>query len=218
MPISRINPDGTVKIYNSKTNEVKDVAPEELIKFNPKLANDYEVLLSVQKGDTSIADLPAEQKTSFIGASQASGFAPTDTSATERTAANRYKSALDLTNKFDLGEKLKKANTGPTQGAWTKLTQNWAENLADPTLVDLESNIGPIREDVVNAISGAQVSAEEAERIKAWIPSITKSKSKNRVDLNSLTTWLQTKYEATSKQKYKYEPTQGRPSLDSFMQ
>mgnify|MGYP001569842618 CR=1 FL=1 len=210
MPISRINPDGTVKIYNKKTKEIKDVAPEELAKFNPALENDYQVLLSLKEGKTSLSDLPAEQKPLFTGALQASGFTPPPTSATERTSSNRFQSALDLTHEFDLGKRYEKANTGPAQAAWTGIFQNVAPQLVDKSLLELESNVGPIREAVINAISGAQVSEQEAKRVKSWIPSIGKSKEKNKADLNSLNTWLKANYKNISNQEY--SPKKGKSS------
>lgn len=42
MPISQINPDGTVKIYNKETGQIKDVKPEELSSYNPALVGDYQ--------------------------------------------------------------------------------------------------------------------------------------------------------------------------------
>lgn len=201
MPISRINPDGTVKIYNSKTNEVKNVKPEELASYNPALENDYNVLLSLKEGNSQLAGLPAEKQTEYTGALQGSGIVPAPATAKERTDANKFKSALDLTQQFNLGKGYEKANTGPVQEKWTQIFQNVAPQFVDPSLLELESNIGPIRESVVNAISGAQVSDQEAKRVKSWIPSIGKSKEKNKADLKSLTTWLETNYSNISGQK-----------------
>jgi hypothetical protein len=74
MPISRINPDGTVKIYNSKTKQVLDVKPEELSKYNPALENDYNVLQSLKAGNSQLTDIPAEKKVEYTGALQGSGI------------------------------------------------------------------------------------------------------------------------------------------------
>lgn len=41
MPISQINPDGTVKIYNTKTKQILDVQPGQLVNYSPKLLTDY---------------------------------------------------------------------------------------------------------------------------------------------------------------------------------
>ena len=41
MPISKINQDGTVEIFNSKTNQRKNVRPEELASYNPALLKQY---------------------------------------------------------------------------------------------------------------------------------------------------------------------------------
>lgn len=48
MPISQINPDGSVKIVNSLTGEVKDVKPDDLASYNPKLVSDYQTKLKTQ--------------------------------------------------------------------------------------------------------------------------------------------------------------------------
>ena len=51
MPIAQLNPDGSVKIYNSKTGETKDVSPDDLGQYNPSLIGDYYKL----KGDADNA-------------------------------------------------------------------------------------------------------------------------------------------------------------------
>lgn len=61
MPISKINPDGTVQIYNTKTGESKNVAPETLGNYNPKLVKDYEDMQAqsqlTQQGVLDVADI-----------------------------------------------------------------------------------------------------------------------------------------------------------------
>lgn len=202
MPIQKINPDGTVRIYNTKTKEQKDVKPEDLAKYNPSLENDYQVLQSIKSGHSNLSGMGVDAQKQFTGALEGSGIVPPPASATERTQVNNYQSALDLTNDFDLGKRYDKADTGPLQAKWTETFENIAPGLVDKNLLELNSNIGPIREAVVNAISGAQVSAEEAKRVNGWIPSISKSKEKNKADLNSLKTWLSSKYRASANQDY----------------
>lgn len=63
MPIARINPDGTVRIYNANTGEVKDVSPEELGQYNPKLVGDYYKLASEQEKTTKEAGVKEEKLT-----------------------------------------------------------------------------------------------------------------------------------------------------------
>lgn len=64
MPIARINPDGTVKIYNSKTKEMKDVPPEQLGAYNPKLIADYEAMVkeSTPKPTEQVANVKAQKE------------------------------------------------------------------------------------------------------------------------------------------------------------
>lgn len=45
MPISQINPNGTVKIYNTKTKQVLDVSPDQLVNYSPKLLTDYNTMV-----------------------------------------------------------------------------------------------------------------------------------------------------------------------------
>ena len=73
MPIQRINPDGTVRIYNSKTNEVKDIDASELSKYSPTLENDYQVIQSLKSGNATLDSLSAEQRKPLIGILEASG-------------------------------------------------------------------------------------------------------------------------------------------------
>lgn len=49
MPIARINGDGSIHIYNSKTGEEKDVKPNELGKFNPNMISQYQTLVNEQQ-------------------------------------------------------------------------------------------------------------------------------------------------------------------------
>lgn len=53
MPISQILPDGNVRIYNSKTGEVKDVAPNDLASYSPRLVGEYQELLAESEAGVS---------------------------------------------------------------------------------------------------------------------------------------------------------------------
>jgi hypothetical protein len=46
MPIVKILPDGKVRIVNTKSGEVKDVLPEELKNYAPRLVADYQALIT----------------------------------------------------------------------------------------------------------------------------------------------------------------------------
>ena len=140
---------------------------------------------------------------------------PTKLSASERITAERYKTALDLTNEFEgSADNFKKTNA--VSGRATKIFQNYIPQLADPDLITLDSRIGPIRESVVNAISGAQVSQQEAERVMSWIPDISKSPQKNREDLISLKGWLKTHYANITNIEPKSSKSE-RPPLTNFL-
>ena len=69
MPISKILPDGRVEIYNTKTGEIKQVTPEELPAYNPKMVGQYLQM----KGETpspvkELADVKATKELSDIEA------------------------------------------------------------------------------------------------------------------------------------------------------
>jgi hypothetical protein len=95
-------------------------------------------------------------------------------------------------------------NTGPLSGTLTNLFKNFLpkSKLVDPYLASMESDIGPLRDSLLNAISGANVSSQEADRVKAWIPSNTKSTEENTRNLNSLEAWLNDKYSSLTNTQY----------------
>lgn len=109
----------------------------------------------------------------------------------EKTTKGFAEGALTLLDRFENTSDFDKTN--PVSGGITKLTQNIIPGIADPTLMSMQSQIGPIRDQVLNVISGANVSAQEAERILSWIPDISKSKQKNQEDLTTLKNWLKVK-------------------------
>ena len=113
-----------------------------------------------------------------------------DTAAV-RTIKTNASSSLKLLDDFEKIADFSK--TGFLVGNQTKTFQNTMPALSDPTLVTMNSRIGPIREMVINVISGAQVSAEEAKRVTGWIPDISKSPQKNKEDLITLRNWLKAK-------------------------
>ncbi|HEC66786.1 MAG TPA: hypothetical protein ENI23_16045 [bacterium] len=66
MPISKINPDGTVNIYNTKTGEVRDsVKPEDLAAISPKLVAAYqemqdpELIVARKEAEQALGDIEA---------------------------------------------------------------------------------------------------------------------------------------------------------------
>ena len=116
-------------------------------------------------------------------------------SASARLKAALYQAGLSQLDKFEQNYQTF-TGTGPLKGTFTNLVKNFLPNLADPYLATLQSDIGPLREQIVNAISGANVSKEEAKRVTGWIPANTKSPQENKRNLFSLRTWLQENYDA----------------------
>lgn len=61
MPISRINPDGSVHIFNSKTGQELDVKPGELGQYNPALLEDYNKYQQANQQQQNVSQgLPAD--------------------------------------------------------------------------------------------------------------------------------------------------------------
>lgn len=88
MPVSAINPDGSVKIYSKTTGQVLDVAPADLPKYNPALVGDYQTMLQKQQtqqkaiddaakavstGNIKLSDLPTDQRAQIVNKVTASG-------------------------------------------------------------------------------------------------------------------------------------------------
>lgn len=108
MPISRINPDGTVKIVNNKTGQVLDVSPQELPKYSPTLVGEYQSKLNEQEvvnqaskaistGGIKIEDLPAEQRLQVVTKLQGEGVQiPTDKTAADKKKQDTLNSATNL--------------------------------------------------------------------------------------------------------------------------
>jgi hypothetical protein len=80
MPISKILPDGKVRIYSNTTGQVLDISPEDLPNYNPKLVGDYQkmqdqqaqvaaaqkILDSGGKVDNFPADIKAQAQTNLV--------------------------------------------------------------------------------------------------------------------------------------------------------
>lgn len=65
MPVSKINQDGSVRIFNSKTGQVIDnVKPEELVNYSPSLVGDYEKM----RADNEAKVLEAAAKPEAVAA------------------------------------------------------------------------------------------------------------------------------------------------------
>lgn len=78
MPIRQILPDGKVRIYNKKTGEEKDIAPEELGKYSPSMIGAYQKMIDQQalakQGVLDVGELAKTDPTSAINITKQNGF------------------------------------------------------------------------------------------------------------------------------------------------
>lgn len=111
MPINQILPDGRVRIVNSKTGQTKDVAPEELGSYNPRLVTDYQEALqrkqsienaakAVSGGQLKIADIPTEQRTDVATSLSEMGYVPPEAAA-EKKKSDSTKEILNFINNLE---------------------------------------------------------------------------------------------------------------------
>lgn len=132
---------------------------------------------------------------------KASNAGTSKLTASERTKAAFAKEVLKqvdtLNTKYPGFE-----GTGPWSGTVADLLKDIAPGMANRNLTQLQSDIGPLRESIVNLISGANVSAEEAKRVMSWIPDSKKASQTNKENLSSLLNWARTKYESITNESY----------------
>lgn len=126
--------------------------------------------------------------------------------ASEVQKKNSYGAALDLANKFVLTYGSGFSDTGADKAIPTNLLKN-IPGLATSPLVNqqtaaLQSDIGPLRDQIMNALSGAGVTGAEASRLESWMPNAMKSKEENQRNWKSLMDYLQANYKANAKQDY----------------
>lgn len=192
MPISKINPDGTVKIYNSRTKQVLDVKPEELSKYNPALENDYNVLQSLKSGNSQLTDIPAEKKIEYTGALQGSGITlppiPSDKSIIG-------KKIVDEVNNYDPSIK---NNTGSADAFTVLAKQNipiiggaLIRGEKESKYSELQGKYFALVQAVLTATQGSRPSDYD---VKSYMKNIgmgiDSSPEKNQAALNTLQTML----------------------------
>lgn len=105
--------------------------------------------------------------------------------------------------------------TGPIPGFLTSILRNVAPSMADEKLSTMQSRLGPISSNLLYALSGVATSPHEEKRLRRFIPSTTKSKRANEIDLQSLLDYLNTEYETIYSTPYKSKGGT-RPPLSSF--
>lgn len=121
MPIKQINPDGSVKIYNTNTGEEKDVSPQDLGTYNPRLINDYQAIQAVQSGKMGLSDVPESQKVS------------TAFNAKSTAATDKEKTRFDSAIKEGL-DRLKKGEDWGT--VWNGIRANFNPDTISNNLID----------------------------------------------------------------------------------
>lgn len=93
MPISQILSNGKVRIFNSKTGQTADVAPEELGNYSPALVGQYQQISAtrdaIKSGQIKTSDVPDAQKTTVASALSAAGYSPEK--AAKQTAADQQR-------------------------------------------------------------------------------------------------------------------------------
>lgn len=127
MPISQINPDGTVRIYNTKTGETKDVASSDLASYNPALVGDYQKKLQEQQTISGAA----------TNIQTYGGDIPMATDATSVAVANKlresgYTPATAAEKKVELA----KAQAKPKVESLVTAMENLKSRAKDVTMTD----------------------------------------------------------------------------------
>lgn len=140
--------------------------------------------------------------------------------ASEVQKKNSYGAALDLAGKFVDKYGTGFSDTGADKAIPTNLLKN-IPGMATSPLVNqqtaaLQSDIGPLRDQIMNALSGAGVTGAESARLESWMPNAMKSKEENQRNWTSLMNYLQANYKANAQQDYgsdsssSNQPTSGK--------
>lgn len=179
MPIVKILPDGKVRIVNSKSGEIKDVAPEELANYAPRLVSDYQTLITSgevasaggtpETGDPIKLALQAQQV-------QKGTFKPGDTAAQEKEQSKvaGIEQALTLLRQ-NLGET---EVQGPLLGTGANLLNKVSGGAVAPQVADYEalrkSLIGPLARSISGEVG--VLTDKDIARAEGLLPKITDSK------------------------------------------
>lgn len=188
MPISRINPDGTVKIFNSNTGETRDVKPEELAQYNPKMVPQYQSMLQEhqagqaneqammqlgQKGMIDPAEIAKSDPQIALKLAEQGGFKPKP-SAEEEKKLGKFK---DIESNLDvLLENLNEVDSrGPVGGGLSEFMAKMTKGASNADVSDYEalrkSMIGPL----ARAISGevGVMTDQDISRAEGLLPKVS---------------------------------------------
>lgn len=110
MPISQILPNGRVRIYNNNTGETKDVKPEELGAYSPKLVGQYQTAIAqrdaIKEGQLTQDNIPQTDRTLTSSALAASGYTPQDKAKREAKGdtLKKAEAVIDVIGKNKSGQ------------------------------------------------------------------------------------------------------------------
>lgn len=164
MPISKINQDGTVEIYNTKTGQRKNVKPQELGQYSPSLVKEYSDYSKANESITGGSQNP-----------ELTGAAATDVNFLK----DIYTSAQEVTSKY------KPEHTGLLDSILGK--GKVALNLpGGREKASFNSAIADIRTAVRKYISGAAISPAESKEFIDLIPKDTDSDTQFAAKVDAL--------------------------------
>lgn len=140
----------------------------------------------------------------------------TSQTSSEIQKKNSYGAALDLAGQFESTYGTKFLESGAEKSLPTNLVKN-IPGLSNSRFVNqrtasMQSDIGPLRDQMMNALSGAGVTGAEATRLESWLPDTFKSPSENARNWKSLSNYLRANYRTNAKEEY---PTAGVGGVES---
>lgn len=195
MPISKINQDGTVDIYNSKTGQVvSGLSPEKLGEYSPKLVAEYQ---QMQSPEATATRLEAEQKVAELQSPEAEEKTYTGADATRIAAAKTGIAAVERAR-----EVLDKP--GGNLKLFGATTTILPEKVGDITPFGrgLESDLFDAVDIILRQRTGAQAPETEVRRyLKQKGPRLSDTKEVKEQKLNAIRDELMTTLEVMGADK-----------------
>lgn len=173
MPIARINPDGTVKIFNSQTGETRDVKPEELAQYNPKMVGQYHAMAAEQEPE---ANDPVKQLAQVKAMQELQGMAEgkPQLSTKEEEKIGKFKDVESNLNLLleNLGEV---DSRGPVGGGLSTMMAKMTGGASNPDVADYEalrqSMIGPLARTISGEVG--VLTDQDISRAEKLLPKIS---------------------------------------------
>ena len=171
MPIARINPDGTVKIFNSQTGETKDVKPEELAQYNPKMVGEYHAMASKQSSENPVDQLANVKATQEL---QDMAAGKPQLSAKEEEKVGKFEDVESNLNL--LLENLAEVDSrGPVGGGLSTFMSKMSGGASNPDVADYEalrqSMIGPLARTISGEVG--VLTDQDISRAEKLLPKIS---------------------------------------------